>query len=171
MTRSNISIAALSLSALLLTPACAAVGPDHSAVPTPALHASFAEGSSASAGQVGVQTFWRNYNDATLTRLIEAGLATNLDILAANERIRAAQADVAATQPLAAQLGGDSALAPRTRTGGNGQSRSTTTSATLSAGFVFDLFGGARRAREEAEAAEDSAQAQAEVTRLAWLPK
>lgn len=34
---------------------------------------------------------------------------------------------------------------------------------------MFDLFGGARRAREGAEAAEAAARAQAEVTRLAWL--
>lgn len=169
MTKHNKSIVALSLTALLLTSACEAVGPDPSAVQTPALQASFAEGSSTPAAQVGVQTFWRSYNDTTLTRLIEAGLDTNLDILAANERIRAAQSDVTATQPLAAQLGGESASASRTRTGGSGQSTMTTTSTSLSAGFVFDLFGGARRAREGAEAAEASAQAQAEVTRLAWL--
>lgn len=169
MTFVNKSITVLPLAALLLTTACAAVGPDPLAVPTPALQTSFAEGASAPVGQVGTQAFWRSYNDATLTRLIEAGLATNLDILAANERIRAAQADVAAAQPLAAQLGGEAASASRMRTGGGGQPTSTTTTANLSAGFVFDLFGGARRARQGAEAAEVSAQAQAEVTRLAWL--
>lgn len=169
MTKSNKSIAALTLTAILLTTACSAVGPDPSALPTPAVQASFVEGQSGPVGQVGVQTFWRSYNDATLTRLIEAGLATNLDILAANERIRAAQANVAAAQPLAAQLGGDTASASRMRAGGSGQPTATTTNSSLSAGFVFDLFGGARRAREGAEAAEASAQAQAEVTRLAWL--
>ncbi|UFF11281.1 hypothetical protein LOE19_23445 (plasmid) [Pseudosulfitobacter pseudonitzschiae] len=115
MTLVRKPVAALSWAALLLSTACAAVGPDPSAVPTPALQASFAEGAAVPVGQVGTQAFWRGYNDATLTRLIETGLATNLDILAANERIRAAQADVAATQPLAAQLGGDSASASRTR--------------------------------------------------------
>ncbi|KEJ94651.1 outer membrane protein, multidrug efflux system [Pseudosulfitobacter pseudonitzschiae] len=169
MTLVRKPVVALSLAALLLSTACAAVGPDPSAVPTPALQANFAEGAAVPVGQVVTQAFWRGYNDATLTRLIETGLATNLDILAANERIRAAQADVAATQPLAAQLGGDSASASRMRAGGDGQPVTTTTGASLSAGFVFDLFGGARRAREGAEAAEAAARAQAEVTRLAWL--
>ncbi|ASM70862.1 toluene efflux pump outer membrane protein TtgI [Pseudosulfitobacter pseudonitzschiae] len=161
--------AALSLTALLLTTACAAVGPNPAALQTPAVPAAFAEGQIDPVGRVGASAFWRSYNDATLTRLIEAGLATNLDILAANERIRAAQADLAATQPLATQLGGEAALASRTRSGGSGQPAVNRTSASLSAGFVFDLFGGAQRAREGAAAAEASAEAQAEVTRLAWL--
>lgn len=169
MIRSTKPVSALSLGALLLMTACAAVGPDPSAIQAPALQASFVEGQTRPVGQVSLQPFWRAYNDAMLTRLIEDGLATNLDILAANERIRAAEADVAAAQPLAAQLKGESASASRTRTGGNAQPVATRSDASLSAGFVFDLFGGARRAREGAQAAAMSAQAQAEVTRLAWL--
>lgn len=158
----------LSLTALLLTTACAAVGPDPLTPPVGAVPAAFAEGQTALAQPVGTLAFWQGYQDATLSRLIAGGLTNSLDIIAANERIRAAQADVAATQPLAAQLGGDSAVS-RTRTGGDSQPTTTTTSANLSASFVFDLFGGAQRARQGAAAAEAAAIAQVEVTRLAWL--
>lgn len=52
-----------------------------------------------------------SYNDATLTRLIEAGMVHNLDTPASNEGVRAAQANVTATLPLAAHLRGYTALA------------------------------------------------------------
>ena len=169
MTQSIKPIAVLTLTALLLTSACAAVGPNPADVQTPTMQASFAAGQSTRVGQVGTVAFWRGYNDAMLTQLIETGLATNLDILAANERIVAAQADLAATQPLAAQLGGEGLSASRTRTGGSAQPTTTTTTTSLSAGFVFDLFGGAQRARQGAAASAMSAEAQAEVTQLAWV--
>jgi outer membrane protein, multidrug efflux system len=86
----------------MLTSVCVAVGRNLSAVQTPAIQASFAKGQTGPVGEVGNLPFWRRYRDVTLTGLIEAGLGTNLDILAANERIRAAQADLAASQPVAA---------------------------------------------------------------------
>lgn len=161
--------ATLSLTALLMISACAAVGPDPTDLPDTRVQATFDEGGAAPAGQVGTTAFWSGYQDPTLSRLIADGLGTSLDIISANERIRAAAADLQATQPLAAQITGEPATASRTRTGGDGIPTGTTRSANLSAGFVFDLFGGARRAREGAAAAYASAEAQAQVTRLAWL--
>ncbi|WP_265501001.1 efflux transporter outer membrane subunit [Paracoccus beibuensis] len=160
---------ALSLTAALMLSACAAVGPDPTELPDARVQDSFAEGEAAPAGQVGTNAFWSGYQDPTLSRLIAQGLGTNLDIIAANERIRAAAADLQATQPLAAQISGEPASASRVRSGGDGRADSYTSSANLSAGFVFDIFGGARRARQGAAAAYASAEAQVQVTRLAWL--
>ncbi|MFN3526861.1 MAG: TolC family protein, partial [Paracoccus sp. (in: a-proteobacteria)] len=165
----HFSRAALSLTAFLLISACAAVGPDPSALPETRVQAAFDEGDGGTIGRVGANAFWSGYQDRTLSRLIASGLDTNLDIIQANERIRAAAADLQGTQPLAAQITGDAASASRVRSGGDGQPTGYTSSASLSAGFVFDLFGGARRAREGASAAYASAEAEAQVTRLAWL--
>ena len=161
--------ATLSLTALLMISACAAVGPDPTALPDTRVQGAFAEGGGGPVGQVGTTAFWSGYQDRTLSRLIADGLDTSLDIITANERIRAAAADLQATQPLAAQISGEPASASRVRSGGDGQATGYTSSANLSAGFVFDLFGGARRAREGAAAGVASAEAQAQVTRLAWL--
>lgn len=158
----------LSLAALLTLSACAAVGPEPTDLPTPRLQGTFAEAEGAPLGRTGANAFWSGYQDRLLSQLIAEGLGTSLDIIAANERIRAAEADLAATAPLAAQITGD-ASAARTRSGGDGRTAATGDSASLSAGFVFDLFGGARRARQGAAAGYASAEAQAEVTRLAWL--
>ncbi|MEQ3643601.1 MAG: efflux transporter outer membrane subunit [Paracoccus sp. (in: a-proteobacteria)] len=169
MILSHSALAALSLTALLMISACAAVGPDPSELPQTRLQAAFDEGGAAPLGQVGTNAFWSGYQDRTLSRLIADGLDTSLDIITANERIRAAAADLQATQPLAAQITGEPASASRVRSGGDGVSTGYSSTASLSAGFVFDLFGGARRAREGAAAAYASAEAQVQVTRLAWL--
>ncbi|MBM3606469.1 MAG: efflux transporter outer membrane subunit [Alphaproteobacteria bacterium] len=161
--------AALSVIAILMVTACSAVGPDPADLPDTRVQGSFAEGTAAPVGQVGTNAFWSGYQDRTLSRLIAEGLGTSLDIITANERIRAAEADLRATAPLAAQVTGEPASASRIRSGGDNQSTGYTSTANLSAGFVFDLFGGARRAREGAAAAHASAEAQAQVTRLAWL--
>lgn len=154
------------LGSVLALGACAAVGPDPNTLPTPAVPAGFQEGDGAATPpQV---TFWSGYNDATLNRLIGQGMGQSFDIMAANERIRAAQADVQAAGPLASQVGGTS-TAGRERAGGDGIGAATANTATLSASLVFDLFGGARRAREGADASLRSAQAAAQTTRLAWL--
>ncbi|MEO1909989.1 MAG: efflux transporter outer membrane subunit [Paracoccus sp. (in: a-proteobacteria)] len=162
-------IAALSLTALLTISGCAAVGPDPTDLPETQVPATFAEGEGQAPAQVTRTAFWSSYQDRTLSQMIAEGLGNSLDILAANERIRAAEADLRATAPLAAQVTGEAASASRTRSGGDNQATGYTSTANLSAGFVFDLFGGARRARQGAEAAYASAEAQAQVTRLAWL--
>ncbi|MFD2813653.1 TolC family protein [Paracoccus aerius] len=154
------------LGSVLALGACAAVGPDPNALPTPAVPAGFDE--SEGAATPAQTAFWSGYNDATLNRLIGQGMGQSFDIMAANERIRAAQADVRAAQPWASQIGGTT-TAGRERTGGDGIAAGTANTAALSASFVFDLFGGARRAREGAAAGLQSAEAQAQTVRLAWL--
>ncbi|MCZ0960053.1 efflux transporter outer membrane subunit [Paracoccus benzoatiresistens] len=154
------------LGSVLALGACAAVGPDPDALPTPAVPAGFAEGDgTATPAQAA---FWSGYDDAALNRLIGQGMGQSFDIMAANERIRAAQADLAGRGVLASQVGGTSTVG-RERAGGDGMGVSTSNSAALSASLVFDLFGGARRGREGARASLRSAQAEAQTVRLAWL--
>ena len=102
-----------------------------------------------------------------LTALIEQGLATNLDIDSARERIREAEANLRATGVNAAMDG--SAEIDRTRSGGDGTSTTTGTNKELSASLVLDIFGGIRREREAAIADLAAAQADLEQVRLAWL--
>ena len=161
--------AALPLAALLLLTACAAVGPDPDAVTAPAVQTAFDGGGGALRGDVGARAFWSDYRDPVLSTLVAQGLGTSIDIMTANERIRAARADLQGAQPWAAQVTGGTAELSQARAGIRGAGAAGTDSATLSAGFVFDLFGGARRARQGAEASLRTAEAEAEVTRLAWL--
>lgn len=160
---------ALPLIALLMIPACAAVGPEPSDLPEIDLQATFVEGDVSAAGRVGANGFWKAYHDRTLSALIAGGLTTSLDIIQANERIRAAAADLQATQPLAYKVSGQPGSASRMRAGGTGVATHYTSNTSLSADFVFDLFGRARRAHEGASAAYAAAEAQVEVIRLAWL--
>jgi multidrug efflux system outer membrane protein len=160
---------ALSLTALLMISACTAVGPDPTDLPETKVPAGFTEGEGSAPAQIATTAFWSNYQDPVLSQLLAQGLENSLDIMAANELIRAAEADLRATAPLAAQVTGSDASATRSRTGSDGSSTSYSTSANLSASYVFDLFGGAKRARQGAAAAYASAEAEAQVTRLAWL--
>lgn len=153
---------------LLLLGACTALGPDPTVAPQTAVPARFVEGGTAPLGEVAGRAFWADYRDTTLSDLVARGLSRNLDVLAANERIRAAEADLRAAGVLSSQVGGSSAVL-RERTGGDGVPDANVTTASLSAGFVFDLFGGAFRTRQAAAAGVQGAQAQAEATRLAWL--
>ena len=100
-------IAALSLTALLTISGCAAVGPDPTDLPETQVPATFAEGEGQAPAHVTRTAFWSSYQDRTLSQMIAEGLGNSLDILAANERIRAAEADLRATAPLAAQVTGD----------------------------------------------------------------
>ncbi|MBU2958184.1 efflux transporter outer membrane subunit [Paracoccus sp. C2R09] len=161
--------AALSLTAMLLLTACAAVGPDPIDLPAPRVQASFEGGSGGTAGKVGTNAFWSEYRDPVLSDLIAQGLDNSIDILISNEMLRAARADVEGTRPWASQVTGSGPSLERTRSGGDGAPVTTTTTSSLSAGFVFDLFGGARRERQSAEAAYASQEAEVEVTRIAWL--
>lgn len=155
----------LLVSMLALT-ACAAVGPDPTNLPTPNLPAGFEEGEGQATGTA--TAFWSGYNDATLNRLIQSGMGQSFDIMAANERIRAAAADMQAAGVAGSQISGTTG-AGRERSGGDGITAATANTANLSASFIFDLFGGARRGREGAAAAYASAEAEAQTVRLAWL--
>ncbi|MFT4151463.1 MAG: efflux transporter outer membrane subunit [Paracoccaceae bacterium] len=157
----------LKLVPLLVAAGCAAVGPDPATRPQIALPATFVEGG-APAGQVVNRAWWTEYRDPLLADLVARGLAQNLDVMAANERIRAAEATLAGTGVVASQASG-SAAAARERGATAGGPVGYSTSASLGADFVFDLFGGALRAQQGAAAGVDVARADVGTVRLAWL--
>ncbi|WP_209008989.1 efflux transporter outer membrane subunit [Pseudovibrio japonicus] len=156
------------LSVGLALSACVAVGPDPYGEPQIQLANTFVDSKGTSAGNVAVNSFWTEYHDNTLDNLVSRGLAQNLDIIAAKERINAAEADLRGLSPLSSQLFGNTNVA-RQRGGSDGGPTYTNTTSALGASFVFDLFGGAQRARQGGRARYLSAETQVETTRLAWL--
>jgi outer membrane protein, multidrug efflux system len=126
----------------------------------------FVGGDAEAIGAVAAEQWWLTYKDATLTQFVTRGLAQNLDVMAANEAIRKAQAELRATGVNSAISGSLSAAS--TTSGGDGSS-STTNSGTLGAALVLDLFGGIKRERQSASASLTAAKAEAETVPLAWL--
>lgn len=141
------------------------VGPDYRA-PTIGLAARFAEGGGGGAGDVALERWWTGFNDPTLNALADRGLAQNLDILTAVERINQAEAALRATG-LSALVTGDVA-ADATRSKQQGVI-SSEPSATAAADFVIDLFGGETRARQQAEAELEATELDVGTARLAYL--
>nr|WP_226898467.1 efflux transporter outer membrane subunit [Mangrovicoccus algicola] len=144
-----------------------AVGPDYQR-PEAALATRFADGDAQGIGQVAQEAWWGAYRDPMLSALVSRGLAQNLDVMAATEAIREAEANLRATGVNAAASG--SLDGSRTRQGGEAiDGIQTVDTAELGASFVIDLFGGIRRDRESAAASLAAARAEVETTRLAWL--
>ncbi|ARO15869.1 Nodulation protein T (plasmid) [Ketogulonicigenium robustum] len=153
---------------LLLTAACAAVGPNPEGTAPPAVPTGFVGGDGTPVATVAQTKFWADYRDTTLSNIIERGLAQNLNVLAANQRIQVASAAAQATGVAASQVQG-SLTGQRERSGGDNIQASTSNGGALSASFVFDMFGGQQRARQAASASLLSAEAGAQTTRLAWI--
>ncbi len=150
----------------LLVAGCA-VGPDYQR-PEVSLQTRFVGGDAEAIETVATEQWWLAYNDATLTGFVTRGLAQNLDVMAATEAIRQAQAELRGTGVNAAVGGSASASALRSGSDASGTT-GTVESSALGASLVIDLFGGIRRGREAALASLSGAQADAETVRLAWL--
>ncbi|MEP2683555.1 MAG: efflux transporter outer membrane subunit [Sulfitobacter sp.] len=150
----------------LLVAGCA-VGTDYQR-PEVAMETRFVGGNAEQIGAVATQQWWLNYKDSNLTSLVTRGLAQNLDVIAAGERIRQAQAELRTTGVNAAADG--SLTGSVTTSGGDGTNgTSTVESGSLGASLVIDLFGGIRRERDAAVASLTAARAEEETVRLAWL--
>jgi outer membrane protein, multidrug efflux system len=150
----------------LLVAGCA-VGTDYQR-PEMAMESRFVGGNAEEIGAVAIQQWWRNYKNPILTGFVARGLAQNLDVIAAGERIRQAHAELRKTGVNAAADG--SLTGSVTHSGGDATSgTSTVKSGSLGASLVIDLFGGIRREREAAVASLTAARAEEETTRLAWL--
>lgn len=113
------------------------------------------------------ELWWLKFNDPLLAHYVDRGNAKSLSVKAALERILAAQAAIGRTGANAL-ASGDLSLAATNSGNFEGivQSRD---SATFGAQYVLDLFGGQRRAREEALAEFDAAQYEAGVVRMALI--
>lgn len=155
----------ISVACMLALTACSSVGPDYSQ-PEIELSRKFVEGPTQGADQRTVGRWWLDLKDSGLDELVARGLAQNLDILTSIERINQASA-VLRTTGTPALLSGDlGAEASRTRSSGVEYDSSNLSA---SGNLVLDLFGGQRRAREQAAAQYDASQYDVGTARLAFL--
>ncbi|SHF75985.1 Outer membrane efflux protein [Loktanella atrilutea] len=155
----------LSGAALCTLTACTVVGPDYT-VPQTAMSASFV-GGGADAGNVTQDAWWKRLDDRQLNELIARGLAQNIDIATAVQRITTAEAGLRQTGATAQVSGGIDAQIQR----GGGEAIPTTTTerGTFGANYILDLFGGVRRNEEQALAGVAAAQFDVGTVRLAFL--
>lgn len=154
--------AALAIALTMLVSGCALVGRDYRA-PPPQLDASFiAAGVSklnTEAVTADIATFWRGFNDAELSALVERALQANGDVRIAQARLQESRAnrtevDAATLPSIGVEAGASRSITSQSVA--RGQSRSERTGSAFDAGFVanweIDLFGRARRAKESAAA-------------------
>lgn len=150
--------------ALLALAACDPVGPDFTE-PQITLESQFTSKQSQELVAAAEERWWEAFQDPTFTSLMERGLALNIDIKTAQERIREAEA-LTRTTGLAAQVSGNaSASTGLIDFDRNGD---TSSSGRFGAAFVIDLFGGIRREQEAALADLAAAEFNEGAVRLAF---
>lgn len=183
MRRSLLSLAAYGAPIAACVLAACTVGPDYRGAPPVAADAiktpNFVR--TPAAGGVtsgpGVSSWWRSLNDPQLDALIEAALAHNPDIHAAQARLREARAQLTGQQAKALPKASANAAAVRMRSpdlssfssggnnanngnggngGGSGRGPLQLYTAGLDASWEIDLFGGTRRSIEAASAQADA---------------
>ena len=160
--------------------AACTVGPDYRGAPPVAADAmkapSFVRTPAAGVVSRGpeVSTWWRSLNDPQLDTLIEAALAHNPDMHAAQARLREARAQLMGQQAKALPKASADAAAVRMRSpdlsslssggsngnggsgGGSGRAPLQLYTVGLDASWEIDLFGGTRRSIEAASAQADA---------------
>jgi NodT family efflux transporter outer membrane factor (OMF) lipoprotein len=153
--------------AALSSVAACAVGPDYHR-PSVAVPDSFKEGvewqRAAPQPEASIaSTWWLGFQDDTLTELVERALKANQSIAEAEANYRLAQATIAASvaelyPTLSAGLSGTRSDYPTTAAASSGTSQGLQTliTASISASWEPDLWGGIRRS---IEASKDNAQA------------
>lgn len=167
---------AAALAAAALLSACATAGPDYERPPV-TLDTGFinaggpAVGSPApapapAAVDIDIASFWRGFDDAALTALVERALEVNGDVRIAQARLQEsraglAQADAQARPELGLGAGAVRSVRPITQQPGS--SRGERTGNVLDAGFVahweLDLVGRFRRGSEAASALVEAGEA------------
>jgi outer membrane protein, multidrug efflux system len=152
----------LALVSLATLAGCAAVGPTYSP-PITSTAATFANPIAPS--QEPSVEFWKRFNDATLNQLIDDALKANTDVRIAMANLREARAnrqsiDVGSLPGIGASASAQRSVNPQTQAPG---SRSERTGNSLSAGvdanWELNFFGRVDRARDEAVANVDAAEA------------
>lgn len=157
--------------ALLLLLAGCVSGPDHKPPEMP-LPAKFSEGGTKINGDVAGSQWWTAFGDSRLNAFAAQGLAQNLNILQALERINQAQATVVTAG--AGGLPNLTVSGGHTVSGQKGSLRTqteteNTTSGGPSVSWLLDLWGQYRRAREGALASLDAAYSSVDTARLTYL--
>ncbi|TRA98859.1 MULTISPECIES: efflux transporter outer membrane subunit [Rhizobium/Agrobacterium group] len=160
--------ATLPLTMLLLS-GCV-VGPDHK-TPEVQLPGKFAEAGKTSNGDISSVAWWTAFNDGRLNGYVSTGLAQNLTVMQAIERINQAQAQV-----IVEGAGGLPSLTgsgSHTTSGTKGSYRdvpvTNVSNGGLSVSWFLDLFGRYRRATESANASLDAAYSTVDVQRLTLI--
>jgi len=138
-------------------PACK-VGPDYhkpsTTMPTTWEVPPTTQASVAVQQGTSLQKWWQQFRDPELDSLINRAVAANLDLEAANERIHAARAQVGvATGGILPTV---DATGSYVRSGGARLPWQSTWTSALNGAYQVDVFGGARRAIEQADANLDS---------------
>jgi multidrug efflux system outer membrane protein len=149
---------------LLVTPllaACVATG-DYQAS-TAATPAAFADAGAATQAPAA-QKWWLAFKDPVLDRLIATGLAQNLDVKQAVERVTEARAGVTGAGAAGLPQVQASGMAGRGDMTGAGAASLETGS--LEAGWTLDLFSKVQSGRMAARARLDAAYASSEVARI-----
>lgn len=152
--------AALALT--LLASGCAVVGTDYQ-TPATTLDASFIGAGAAKVDSrpvaADIATFWRGFNDAELSALVERALQANGDVRIAQARLQESRAlrsevDAATLPSVGVEANAKRSISPPSSVFPS--SRSQRTGANFDAGFVanweLDFFGVERRAKESAAA-------------------
>lgn len=163
----TLSTARMALLAGTILCSCTTVGRDY-ARPDFSVPASYYQTRSAAVVQGATQNWWQGLNDPVLNQLVAAGLAQNLDIKAARERLKAAEAARRGTgrvQQVGGALEGASIFSRRESQDGS----SNLDQAEIDATYVFDLFGGFERRAERGAAERDIQFYQMATTRLAII--
>ncbi|NBZ89934.1 efflux transporter outer membrane subunit [Stagnihabitans tardus] len=146
-----------SLALIALLASCAPA--PQASLPAPATPAAFDEAPAPAPAQAA---WWESFRDPTLTRLIALGLAQNLSVKLAVERITEAEANATAA--------GSGAFPQLSLSASGGRSDPgpvTAGSVTAQAGWLVDLFGRNRSSRAAAGATRDAAWASADLARVA----
>ena len=155
----------LGLSSILALSACVVVGPDYSQKDI-ALPAQFHGGTAFSHASVTSEHWWTLFEDATLSRLIWHGVAENLSLKAALERLTEANAATERTGLRSQVTGGLETKNERDNV--NDTTRSLN-SASANISFLVDVFGAVKRSQEQALALEEAQEFEVGAARLAVL--
>ncbi|NNK77653.1 MAG: efflux transporter outer membrane subunit [Litoreibacter sp.] len=145
---------------------CTAIGPDYE-TPRIDLPTRFANSASQASLEAASEGWWGRLGDPLLNDFVKIGLSQNLSIKSALERIIDARSTVQRTGIPSQLDGGITGESFRTKE--DDGTISETSGTTADAAFVFDLFGGAAREREQALANVDAAKFDVGTVRLAYL--
>lgn len=168
------ALVALLASACALS-ACTTVGPDYAAPEAIAAPTAFARAPDATAAAAQEPEWWRGYQDPQLDKLVGQALAANLDLAAAQARLRQARAALRRERAERTPSGGAEAGYARQRVAlaAYGFDLPGVKSGTLDlyrtefdASWELDLFGGERRRVEAAHAVIAAAAARAADARV-----
>lgn len=164
------SLTAVALAALLA--ACGTATPLRT--PAPELPKTFLQGQGLEPGAVAQPDWWTVFDDPVLDSLVRRGLATNLDLQQAAERVQRSRALAAGAQAERGPSGGLGLGARAQQLSrfeapglGTDDRRSESVSAGASLSWEVDLFGRLRHAAGAADARARALEADAEAVRLA----